>query len=58
MQFNASPRGSINIFFFFFHSIICGIFLVLVQTWSAGARYNRLDAAVLTSTHDLCFEHK
>ena len=34
------------------------IFLILLKTWIVGARYNRLVEAVLTSTHNLCFEQK
>ena len=30
-------------------------FIALLKTLSVGKRYNRLDEAVLTSTHNLCF---
>ena len=34
------------------------IFLFLLKTIDCGSRSNRLGEAVLTSTHNLCFEHK
>ena len=34
------------------------IFLFLLKIFIVGTRYNRLGGAVLTSTHNLCFEQK
>ena len=34
------------------------IFMFLLKTWIVGTRKNRLDKAVLTRTHNLCFEQK
>ena len=34
------------------------IFLISVQSIDCSTRSNRLDEAVLTSTHNLCFEQK
>ena len=33
-----------------------GSFIFLLKTYIVGTRQNRLDEAVLTSTHNLCFE--
>ena len=34
------------------------IFLIFAQNIDCGTRWNRLGEAVLTSTHNLCFEQK